>query len=134
MSNASFAIGCGIWNWQLRIEPEDRDGDRTALFAGDRMAEAEHLTHFGHRLGEMGLRPRLSVTDGKTRSVASYAAHARANASVCSLGKDPLADVTSSRVCLPPSSLTNESSQCVSGPLVKAILTVCCSGKSVIDN
>jgi hypothetical protein len=104
------------------------------FFAGDRMAEAEHLTHFGHRLGEMGLRPRLSVTDGKTRSVASYAAHARANASVCSLGKDPLADVTSSRVCLPPYSLTNESSQCVSGPLVKAILTVCCSGKSVIDN
>src|SRR5215831_2404860 len=43
----------------------------------------------------------------------SYAAHARANARVCSLGKEP--DVTSSRVCLPPSSLTNESSQYVCG-------------------
>ena len=40
---------------------------------------------------------------------ATYAAHARANARVCSLGNEP--DATSSRVCLPPSSLTNESSQ-----------------------
>src|SRR5215813_6737368 len=46
----------------------------------------------------------------------SYAAHARANARVCSLGKEP--DVTSSRVCLPPSSLTNESSQYVCGALL----------------
>src|SRR5262249_57913838 len=38
-----------------------------------------------------------------------------ANARVCSLGKEP--DVTSSRVCLPPSSLTNESSQYVCGAL-----------------
>src|SRR6266478_846760 len=62
----------------------------------------------------------------------TYAAHARANARVCSLGKEP--DVTSSRVCLPPSSLTNESSQYVCGAFVKAILTVCCSRKSVIVN
>jgi hypothetical protein len=62
----------------------------------------------------------------------SYAAHARANARVCSLGKEP--DVTSSRVCLPPSSLTNESSQYVCGAFEKVILTVCCSRKSVIDN
>ena len=44
----------------------------------------------------------------------SYAAHARANARVCSLGKEP--DVTSSRVCLPPSLLTNESSSMFVGP------------------
>src|SRR5262245_22015844 len=61
-----------------------------------------------------------------------YAAHARANARVCSLGKDP--DVSSSRVCLPPSSLTNESSQYVCGAFVNAILTVSCSRKSLIDN
>src|SRR5262249_21459048 len=61
-----------------------------------------------------------------------YAAHARANASTCSLGKEP--DVTSSRVCLPSSSLTNESSQYVCGAFVKAILTVSCSRKSVTDN
>src|SRR5262245_45935354 len=61
-----------------------------------------------------------------------YAAHARANASTCSLGKEP--DVTSSRVCLPSSSLTNESSQYACGAFVKAILTVSCSRKSVTDN
>ncbi len=64
--------------------------------------------------------------------VRRYAAHARANARVCSLGKEP--DVSSSRVCLPPSSLTNESSQYVCGAFVKAILTVSCSRKSLIDN
>src|SRR5262249_41083334 len=52
----------------------------------------------------------------------SYAARARANARVCSLGKEP--DVTSSRVCLPPSSLTNESSQYVCAAFEKVILTV----------
>jgi hypothetical protein len=62
----------------------------------------------------------------------SYAARARANARVCSFGKEP--DVTSSRVCLPPSSLTNESSQYVCGAFEKVILTVCYSRKSVIDN
>jgi hypothetical protein len=64
--------------------------------------------------------------------LASYAAQARANARACSLGKE--AEAASSRVCLPPSSLTNESSQCVSGALVKAILIVRSSVKSVIDN
>src|SRR5262245_9811793 len=59
--------------------------------------------------------------------MSTYAAHARANARVCSLGKEP--DVTSSRVCLPPSSLMNESSQYVCGTFVKAILTVSCSRK-----
>ena len=66
------------------------------------------------------------------KSSGAYAAHARANASVCSLGKEP--DLASSRVCLPPSSLTNESSQYCCGDFVKAILTVSCSRKSVMDN
>jgi hypothetical protein len=81
-----------------------------------------------------GPPPRCAIkaADWPVRSVCPYAAHARANASVCSLGKEP--DLASSRVCLPPSSLTNESSQYVCGAFVKAILTVSCSRKSVMDN
>jgi hypothetical protein len=62
---------------------------------------------------------------------ASYAAQARAKARACSPGKVPWADVTSSRVCLPPSSSINESSHCASGGL---IVTVRRSRKSVIRN
>ena len=39
--------------------------------------------------------------------IASYAAHARAKARECSLGEDPFAEVTSSRVCLPHLSSMN---------------------------
>jgi hypothetical protein len=60
-----------------------------------------------------------------------YAAQARAKARACSPGKVPWADVTSSRVCLPPSSSINESSHCASGGL---IVTVRRSRKSVIRN
>ena len=62
---------------------------------------------------------------------AIYAAQARAKARACSPGKVPLADVTSSRVCLPPSSSINENSHCASGGL---IVTVRRSRKSVIRN
>src|SRR5262249_40090603 len=55
------------------------------------------------------LRGSLAGLNGIFMGDAGYAAHARANARVCSPGKEP--DVSSSRVCLPPSSLTNESSQ-----------------------
>ena len=55
---------------------------------------------------------------GDDNDIATSAAHARADARTCSVGRDPSADVTSSRVCLPPSSLTNESSHRVSIPLV----------------
>jgi hypothetical protein len=82
--------------------------------------------------GASGLSNPNIYSQSHLRGLATYAAHARANARVCSLGKEP--DVTSSRVCLPPSSLTNESSQYVCGAFVKAILTVCCSCKTVIDN
>src|SRR5262249_42958250 len=55
------------------------------------------------------VRGSLAGFNGIFMGAPSYAAHARANARVCSLGNEP--DVSSSRVCLPPSSLTNESSQ-----------------------
>src|SRR5262249_36567772 len=52
---------------------------------------------------------------------ASYAAQARARARACSPGKVPLADVTSSRVCLPPSSSINENSHCPCGGLIVTV-------------
>jgi hypothetical protein len=77
--------------------------------------------------------PELS--DGwRQHGAVHYAAHARANARTCSPGEDPFTDLTSSRVCLPSSSSTNESSQCVSVPLVRTILTMFCSCTSFRSN
>src|SRR5262249_43379584 len=90
--------------------------------------------HLGPSLDMAGralcMTPSLRVQLRLSRA-RRYAAHARANARGCSLGYEP--EVSSSRVCLPPSSLTNESSQYVVGA-VQAILTVSCSRKSRIDN
>src|SRR5260370_7065237 len=79
--------------------------------------------------------PNLQVCRGwRQHRAVHYAAHARANARTCSPGEDPFTDVTSSRVCLPSSSSTNESSQCVSVPLVRTILTMFCSCTSLLSN
>jgi hypothetical protein len=73
-------------------------------------------------------RPTSKSADGwRQHRAVHYAAHARANARTCSPGEDPFTDVTSSPVCLPSSSSTNESSQRVSVPLVRTILTMFCS-------
>src|SRR6516225_7516230 len=100
---------------QVREVPFVRKADKLAL-----------ATNVTSHLVQSSSASRLAL-DRK----ASYAAQARVKASACSPGKVPLADLTSSRVCLPPSSSINESSHCASGGL---IVTVRRSGKSVIRN
>jgi len=95
-----------------------RKGSHSPNWPSDRRASAMKAPTFFSE-------PKVRNTGA--RSFAPYAAHARANASVCSLGKEP--DVASSRVCLPPSSLMNESSEYGCGAFVKPILTVSCSRK-----
>ena len=88
------------------------------------------LSRSGRRADHRDCQPAINATDDRcgadrppsrnccslapAKSAASYAAHARANARACSVGKDRSAAVTTSRVCLPPSSFANASSHCFS--------------------
>jgi hypothetical protein len=102
-----------------------------------------HISYSGRcigtaRIDEHGALGRSAIPAGAPDPWArlspgspANAAHARASARTCSLGKED--GVTSSRVCLPPSSFTNESSQPLSRALVEEILMVLCSRKSVTD-
>ena len=117
---------------------------RCAIAAADR---TDHLCPHRRRLGCLdgvdGAAGRaasppvpaivsLAACESRSDRRWRHAAQARIKARTCSLGKAPLVEVTSSRVCLPPSSLMNDISHCFSDPRANVIRTTPCSDWSVI--